>query len=333
MSDFDDRSVKQALTGDESSLAEEAIAWFTRLRSDRCSAEARRAFESWRSQSPAHAIAFEEACALWNDPALGSAAALRAQSSGVIYGRERASSGSFRWLTRLAAAAAVAGVLVTAGLQLDIPLRLTSDYNTSTGERQVVQLSDRSTVTLNARSAISTEFDVASRRVHLLKGEALFQVAHDTEKAFVVDSRHITTRAVGTEFLVREELEGIRVTVIEGIVELAPAQPGWAPIRLSVGKQVSVGANGPGLVRDIDVASASAWLRGRLVVNDARLGDVLEELRRYYPGTIQIWDSSVNDIRVSGSYNLTDPARVFTTLAETLPIRMARITDRVVILF
>ncbi len=333
MSDFDDRSVKQALTGDESSLSEEAIAWFVRLRSEQCSAVERCAFESWRTQSPAHAIAFDEACALWNDPALGSAAAQRAHASGLVYGRGRVSSGSFRWLMRLVAAAVVAGVLVTAGLQLDIPLRLTSDYRTSTGERQVVQLSDRSTVTLNARSAISAEFDAASRRVHLLKGEAFFQVAHDAETAFVVDSRHIMTRAVGTEFLVREEQHGIRVTVVEGIVELTPAQPGWTPIRLSVGQQVSVGANGPGPVREIDVASASAWLRGRLVVDDARLGDVLDELRRYYPGTIQIWDSSVNDIRVSGSYNLTDPAGVFTTLAETLPIRMARITDRVVIFF
>jgi transmembrane sensor len=333
MSDFDDRSVKQALTGEESSLSEEAIAWFVRLRSEQCSVVERRAFESWRTQSPAHAIAFEEACALWNDPALGSAAAQYAHASRVFHGSGGASTGSFRWLMRFVAAAAVVGVLVTAGLRIDIPLLLTSGYRTSTGERQVVQLSDRSTVTLNTRSAISAEFQAASRRIHLLKGEAFFQVAHDPEKEFVVESRHLTTRAVGTEFLVREEPDGIRVTVAHGVVELAPTQPGWTPIRLSVGQQVSVGAKGPGLVREIDVASASAWLRGRLVVDDARLGDVLDELRRYYPGTIQIWDSSVNDIRVSGSYNLTDPAGIFTTLAETLPIRMARITDRVVILF
>ena len=333
MSDFDDRSVKQALTGDESSLSEEAIAWFVRLRSEHCSAVERCAFESWRTQSPAHAIAFDEACALWNDPALGSAAAQRAHASGLVHSSGRVSSGSFRWLMRLVAASVVAGVLITAGLQLDIPLRLTSDYRTSTGERQVVQLSDRSTVTLNARSAISAKFDAASRRVHLLKGEAFFQVAHDVEKEFVVESWHLTTRAVGTEFLVREELDGVRVTVTQGIVELAPTQPGWTPIRLSVGQQVSVGAKGPGPVRKIDVVSVSAWLKGRLVVDDARLGDVLDELRRYYPGTIQIWNSSINDIRVSGSYNLADPVGVFTTLAETLPIRMARITDRVVILF
>ena len=334
MSDFDEHSVKQALTGDQSSLSEEAIAWFVRLRSEQCSDVERRAFDSWRTQSPAHATAFDEACALWNDPALVSAATQRAHASLIVHSSGRGSpGGSFRWPLRFAAAATVAGVLVAAGLQMDIPLLLTSDYTTSTGECQVVQLSDRSTVTLNTRSAISAEIDAASRRIHLLKGEAFFQVAHDPEKEFVVESRHLITRAVGTEFLVREELDGVRVTVTQGIVELAPAQPGWTPIRLSVGQQVSVGVKGPGPVREIDVASASAWLRGRLVVDDARLGDVLDELRRYYPGTIQIWNSSVNDIRVSGSYNLTDPAGVFTTLAQTLPVRMARITDRVVIFF
>lgn len=333
MSAFEEPKTRDAVIGQESSVSEEAIAWFTRLRSEQCSAKERQAFESWRKRSSAHAMAFDEARALWNDPALQAAAFEAARTSVRVDQPDRTHSGSLRRLIRFAMAAAVAGLVTAVVLQLDIPLRLASDYRTSMGERQVVQLSDHSTVTLNTGSAIDAELDGTVRWVHLLKGEAFFQVYPDKQKAFVVDSRQITTRAVGTEFLVREVPDGIRVTVAEGVVELAPIQPGWTPIQLTVGQQVSVGSNGPGPVHDVDLNHATAWLRGRLVVDDARLADVIDELRRYHPGTIQVWNGAVNEIRVSGSYNLADPTGVLTTLAQTLPIRMARVTDRFVILF
>lgn len=333
MSDSEEHQITHAVPGQESSLSEEAIIWFTRLRSDHCSATERQSFECWRNRSPAHAAAFDEISAFWNDPALHAAAVETAQARPYAQQRDRARRMFWCRPGRLAAAAAVAGLVIAAGLQLDILLRLVSDYRTSTGERQVVQLSDHSTVTLNTRSAIDAEFDGTVRRVHLLRGEAFFQVYPDKRKAFVVDSRQVSTRAVGTEFLVREEPDGIRVTVAEGTVELAPIQPGWTPIQLTAGQQVAVAPAGPGPVRDIDLNHALAWLRGRLVVDDVRLGEVIDELRRYHPGTIQVWNRAVNDIRVSGSYNLADPTGVLTTLTQTLPIHMARFTDRVVILF
>lgn len=324
MSDSDEPHTRPL--GELSSISQDAIAWFTRLRSEQCSSEERQAFEFWRARSPAHAAAFDEVRALWNDPALHAAAVEAARM------RDGTPFAAARWWMYAGAAAAVAGLLIIAGL-LDLPLRLGSDYWTSTGERQVVQLPDHSTVTLNTRSAIDADFDGTARRIHLLKGEAFFQVVSNKEKAFVVESRQVTTRAVGTAFLVREDSNGIRVTVTEGVVELAPSEPGWTPLQLTVGQQVAVGPTGPGPVRDIDLSPATAWLRGRLVVDDVRLDDVIEELRRYYPGTIQVWNRAVKDIRVSGSYNLADPTAVLMTLAQTLPIRMARFTDRVVILF
>jgi transmembrane sensor len=330
MSDSDEHQIRHEVTGQESSRSEEAIAWFSRLRSERCSAEERRAFEAWRKRSPDHANSFEEVCALWDDPALQAAAVQAVQASDRRDGVRRVSS---RWLARVAVAATVAGLVIAAGLQLDIPLRLASDYRTSTGERQIVQLPDHSTVTLNTQSAIAADFDGTARRVHLLRGEAFFQVAPDKQKAFVVESRQITTRAVGTAFLVREEPDGIRVTVAEGVVELAPSRPGWTPIQLTVRQQVSIGRDGPGPVQDVELATATAWLRGRLVVDGVRLGDVIDELRRYHPGAILIWNRAVNDILVSGSYDLADPAGVLAALVQTLPIQMARITDRFVLLF
>lgn len=334
MSDIDKGELKHDATGQTADQVEEAAAaWFVRLRSGRCSVEERQAFESWRTRHPAHAAAFEAMARLWEDSSLHAAAMQAGCDARPIPPGRRAARWHLPWMPRMAAAAAVTGLVAGAALLLDLPLRLVSDYRTAAGERHVVRLSDRSTVTLNTQSALGEAFDAKTRRVHLLKGEAFFQVAHDREKAFVVESRRITTRAVGTEFVVREEPDGIRVTVVGGVVELAPARPGWAPIQLAAGQQVAVGPHGPGLVRDVDLKLATAWLRGRLVVDGERLADVIAELGRYYPGTIQVWNRAAGEIRVSGSYSLDDPAGILASLVRTLPVRMVRVTDRAVILF
>ena len=133
MSDCDDRSIHQAVTGQESLLSEEAIAWFARLRSEHCSVEERQAFEAWRMKSPSHALAFDEACALWDDPALRGAAVEAAHASRPAARSNTIPVGIPRRVARLAMAAAVAGLLIIVGLQLEILLRFASDYRTSTG--------------------------------------------------------------------------------------------------------------------------------------------------------------------------------------------------------
>lgn len=328
----DDRS--QLSVPDSSSLlADQATEWFARIRSEDCSAEVRQAFESWRDRTSAHAAAYEKVVALWNDPALQSAARQAAHASIGIESNGPVGRRFPHWLKQTAIAATIAGLIVPIGLALDLPILLTSEFSTSPGERQVVRLSDGSVVTVNTRSAIGTAYDDRNRRVDLLKGEAFFQIAPDTTKAFVVLSHGITTRAVGTEFLVRQELDGVRVTVSEGVVELAPVHHGWTPVQVTAGKQIVVSSGGPGPVRDVSVGRATAWLRGRLVVEDVRLADVIEELHRYHSGAIVVWDSSINEIRVSGSYNLADPTAALRALTETLPVRMMRFTDHLVVLF
>lgn len=315
----------------DAAVAEQAAAWFSRLRSARISLEDRQAFEAWLHDTPEHAQAYKDISGLWDDPSLKAAAA---EAARLYTGNQPVGVHlSHPWLRRFSVAAVIAALAVITGFQLDLPLRAASDYRTGTGERQVVQLPDRSTVTLNTQSAIAIDFAGTMRQVRLLRGEALFHVQPNQERPFVVDNHDIVTRAVGTEFLVRAGSNGVLVTVVEGVVEVAPSQRGWSPVRVTAGQQVTADTQGPGTAHDIDGQAAIAWSRGRLVFDDARLADVVEELRRYHPGLIVLWNPSIADLRVSGSYRLADPTAVLATLAQTFPIRMARLTDRIVVLF
>ncbi|BFU93564.1 MAG: hypothetical protein NTNFB02_02860 [Nitrospira sp.] len=231
------------------------------------------------------------------------------------------------------AVATVCAIAILVVYQLDIVVRLKADHRTATGEQLQIELPDRSIATLNTKSAIAVSFDGMARKVWLLDGEAFFQIQPDRDRPFLVEGQQIVSRAVGTKFLVRRQSNEIRVTVVEGIVELASTEGGWEPIQLTAGQQTAVDSHVMGPVREVDVQSATAWLRGRLVFENLPLTEVIDELRRYHRGVIVIWGPTVGDIRVSGSYTLTDPDEILTTLAQTLPIHMARLGSRVVALF
>src|SRR5690606_26847429 len=86
------------------------------------------------------------------------------------------------------------------------------------GEQRTVTLADGSVIELNARSRIKVRYADRERAIDLLQGQALFRVAKDPTKPFIVASGGTYVRAVGTQFDVYKKSVGTVVTVVEGRV-------------------------------------------------------------------------------------------------------------------
>ena len=91
-------------------------------------------------------------------------------------------------------------------------------YTTDTAEQRTVTLEDGSRIELNARSRLRVTYSKSSRTVELYDGQALFQVAKDASRPFLVKSGEATVRAVGTQFDVHRKDDNTTVTVLEGRV-------------------------------------------------------------------------------------------------------------------
>lgn len=224
----------------------EASEWFVDFRVGDVDAEARARFDEWLRRSPEHIRAYMEIARTYvelpsMDPGKPDVAALIAyarsegnvlplnpgpraqgphvraqaleQSSSVSRQNDHARPRRRRFL----AAATAAIVLVIAGAVFWQSMRFPL-YTTDIGERRSLTLADGSTVDLNARSSIRIEFSSSERRVELLAGQALFQVAKDKHRPFIVRSGDATVRAVGTQFDVYRKDSGTTVTVLEGRV-------------------------------------------------------------------------------------------------------------------
>lgn len=84
---------------------------------------------------------------------------------------------------------------------------------------QEILLADHSIVKLYPNSVIKFEKDLVHNRNIFLKGKAIFKVAKNTNKPFIVYSGAISTTALGTMFLVKDDLhDHANVQLFEGKV-------------------------------------------------------------------------------------------------------------------
>jgi ferric-dicitrate binding protein FerR (iron transport regulator) len=129
----------------------------------------------------------------------------------------------FRRWRRLAIAASLLAILggTLTMLELSAPI-----YATALGEQRSIQFEDGSTVELNSRSKIRVTYSKQERNVELIKGQALFHVAHDVSRPFIVAVGATRVRAVGTQFDVYRKSNGTVVTVVEGRVAVYSAAQG-----------------------------------------------------------------------------------------------------------
>jgi len=195
-------------------------------------------------------------------------------------------------------------------------------YATETGEQRTIRLSDDSLVDLNEHSSIRVRFSKSERLIDLLRGQALFRVARDPQRPFIVRSDHIAVRAVGTQFDVYRKGDSLVVTVVEGRVAVtpqsqqpdavaAPSPPAVTPADtqlLSAGEQLTVTpkflAPKP---RHADVGTATAWAQRRLTFEDTPLADVAEEFNRFSVRRLVIEDPELARKTISGVYSSNEP--------------------------
>lgn len=231
---------------------------------------------------------------------------------------------------RRAAIPAIAAVLAVAmlGAAEDWPTRLRADYATGIGERRSVTLPDGSTVTLAASSAIAFDQAHGERTASLLAGAAQFQVAPDPHHPFRVRTAEGRVTALGTVFTVREEGGSPEVAVLEHSVAILTA--GGARAIVHEGESTRFTAVGVARPIRSDIEASTAWTRGKLIVFDRPLGEVVAAIGQQRRGYWVVTGDAAK-LRVNGVYDLDHPLDALAALEKTLGLRSLRISNRFIV--
>jgi transmembrane sensor len=205
---------------------------------------------------------------------------------------------------------------------------------TGVGIRDSVTLSDGTKVILGPLSSmkIVAAYGSASREVEV-RGDAYFDVVHDSSKPFTVYAGNATIRDVGTRFAVRSDDSGnIGVSVSEGAVSLAQGRSPSPAVVLKAGDQGTVNRGGtvdahPGAATDDDLA----WLNGKLVFRETPLSEVVSSMYRWYGIDLQIADPSLANRHITATFSGEPPERVLEVLRLALGADIERHGDTAVV--
>lgn len=198
-------------------------------------------------------------------------------------------------------------------------------YKTGVGQRRDLILADGSQIQLNTDTAINVAFDATQRLIRLRSGEILIQTGKlGDQRPFFVETQDGRVQALGTRFSVHRLPYSTRVGVLEDSVSIQPAEVSAAARILQAGEGADFDRRQIGLIRRF-TSSQVAWSNGQLIVLDARLGDVIDELQRYRRGVLHC-DAGVRDLRISGTFRLDSTDAVLANLQASLPINVRYFT-------
>src|SRR6185312_12656426 len=216
----------------------EAAAWVARFDAGEVSAKEQADFQAWLNRSALHRQAIADYGSFWSEfDKLGQLT----QPASVEAATPEAPGPALRpWAKYgLAASAAALLVMLAAGgvlrQQSPAPSAVRQavvtrpsgpqSYATAIGAQQKFALADGSVVTLNTNSRIEVEIGAHSRDVHLVQGEAYFDVVHDKARPFTVYANRYVVRDIGTAFAVHLLDKGlVNVRVTKGSVEIAASK-------------------------------------------------------------------------------------------------------------
>lgn len=302
-------------------LNAEAAAWIARLHGP-SGAAAEAPLQDWLDGDPEHRDAFRRAGELWD--LLPDAAALGEEDAVA-----RQAPAPRRWIP---AAIAASLMLLAGGGAIAVYLDQPSAFDTRIGEQRVATLDDGSRIALNTDSHVTAKLGRHERQISLDRGEALFDVAHDAARPFVVDAGDERIKALGTSFVVRRDADRVRVTLLRGKVEVT--QVGAPPRLVAVlapGERVSVGRGGAVALDRPPLDAVTAWRRGELIFRDTPLSEAVAEMNRYGDEHLVVSDARLAALPISGVFATGNPSEFAAAVAQLHGLRVQREGDDVLL--
>lgn len=196
-------------------------------------------------------------------------------------------------------------------------------YSTTVNDYKQIVLEDGSIMEMNASTRVSISYLESRRQVHLLSGEAHFQVEKNPLRPFLVDAGSVSVKAVGTAFNVRYDSDEVQVLVTEGRVSvnalpgkagdiLPEAEVSWMFPELVAGDQATISIQGNHLiplrskVETEEFEEILAWKGPRLFFNGTPLEEAVRQFNEHNEIKVIIEGDALRKLSIGGSFLVED---------------------------
>jgi len=205
------------------------------------------------------------------------------------------------------------------------------EISTKTSQLANIELLDGTKLNLSVESTLRlpNDFDRGSRVIYM-EGQALFDVYTNPSKPFIVETKHAVISVLGTNFSVRAYPDDnfVEVSVLSGSVALEyKTHLETETFIIETGKHGRLDIQAGGLtVRSIDNNNYLKWVDGKIVIDNATLKEVCQELRRWFGADFKILDKELNSSskRLTAVFDNRSLNHILDVISYTLNIDFIR---------
>ena len=260
------------------SIPEQAAEWLLRWHCGDLSIAERFEYLQWLKTSPVHIAETLRMCRLYswlentklklfitNEDSFSNVVELPPREREAVAPRSARTVGL--WRARIAAGAAAIALIATLGFVVKMTW-LDHTLQTQASEWRSVPLSDGSSITAAPYTKLRHVIGDEQRLISLAQGKAVFRVAKDRSRPFLVEAGEIVVEATGTQFTVERHGEQVRVTMREGSVVVGPSADAAATFpnkHLVTDQQLTISGSGEPIVAHVDGKELTERVLGRLI--------------------------------------------------------------------
>jgi len=194
----------------------------------------------------------------------------------------------------------------------------TQSYATARGQLEAVALADGSRLTLNTATRLRASVSTRQREVWLEQGEAFFDIAHDASRPFVIHAGLQQVTVLGTKFSLQRDGDRLRVTVLEGRVQV---QAGHSRPAVLVRDDTAMAEASNVLVSRKSrqqITAAVGWLQGKLVFDQVSLSEAASQFNRYNRKQLVFDDAGAARIGIGGVFDANNVEAFARLLRDSL---------------
>jgi ferric-dicitrate binding protein FerR (iron transport regulator) len=190
------------------------------------------------------------------------------------------------------------------------------------GVRTKFQLPDGSTGYLNSGSSLKYPVQfIGERKVELI-GEAFFDVVHNADIPFHVNTKNLDIKVLGTTFnVIANEDEGIEEIVLQSGKVNVSSLNGKQLAVMKPNEQITLDTEKLTLIKkDVEASQYTSWKDGKLVFLNENMQQVAHRLSRWYNAEVVVDDKQLDNYTFHATFMDEPLDEVLKLLSMTTPL-------------
>ncbi|WP_405205771.1 FecR family protein [Aquimarina sp. LLG6339-5] len=204
------------------------------------------------------------------------------------------------------------------------------------GEIFQLSLSDGTKVWMNADSKLKFPKNFIAKeanRVVYLEGEAFFDVTTNKAQPFIVKTKEMDVKVLGTQFNVSSYVEDstIKTTLVEGSVainaknklEELKLKPNYQAVYSKYDKVIAK--------KKVNTMLFTSWMQKKMIIHNESFAEVIKRLERTYNVEIVSTNQRLNNTRFTGEFDTENVKQILSVFSKTINFNYEIENKRIVI--